>query len=117
MVTPTYGTATFQGTKTGKNYSVDFYISDVVGAPVTWDSGSGAGATTLTFWKAPEPVILIDLSIVTGPTVMFTLFPTADGGQIPGMRYRIANFLNTLAFRPRLTLGFNQGTNVGLTQS
>jgi hypothetical protein len=115
MVTPTYGTATFTGAG-GKRYSVDFYISDVVNAPVTWDSGTGAAAGTLSFWKAPEDVILVDLSIATGPTVMTSLIPTRDGGQVPSQRVRIANFLNTLAFRPALTLGFRAGTNVGLIQ-
>lgn len=116
MVTPTYGTATFKGSS-GKNYAVDFYISDVVAAPATWDSGNGATSTSLEFWKAPEPVVLLDISIATGPTVMFTLVPTADGGLIPGARFRIANFLNTLAFRPQLNLGFKQGTNVGFIQA
>lgn len=117
VAAPRYGTATFQGLKTGKIYSVDIYISDVVAAPVTWDSGSGAGSTTLTFWKAPEPVILTDLSIASGLTDTTTIFPTADGGQIPGVRFRHANFLNSLAFRPRLNLGFKEGTNVGMTQA
>lgn len=116
MVTPTYGTATFIGQASGKKYSVDLYISDVVAAPTTWDSGTGATSTSLQFWKAPERVVLIDLSIATGPTVMTSLVPTADGGQIAGQRMRIANFLNTLAFRPALTLGFNAGTNVGFLQ-
>ena len=116
MVTTTLGTATFQG-KSGQTYAVDIFISDVVAAPVTFDAGSGASATSLTFWKAPEPVVLVDLSIATGPTVMTSLIPTANGGAIPQNRFRIANFLNTLAFRPAIKMGFNQGSNVGFLQA
>lgn len=116
MVTATYGTAVLSGAS-GKRYNVDFYIADVVATAVKFDSGSGASATTLPFWKAPEDVMLTDLSIVTGPTVMTTLFPTADGAQISGFRFRIANYLNTLAFRPSIALGFRKGTNIGLTEA
>ena len=116
MVTPTYGTAVFTGAS-GKRYNVDFYIADVVAGATKWDSGSGATATSLPFWKSPEDVMLTDLSIATGPTVIFTLFPTADGAQISGFRFRIANYLNTLAFRPSIALGFRRGTNIGLTEA
>lgn len=116
MVTATYGTAMFKGAS-GKVYNVDLYISDVVGAVATMDSGQGASTTSLGFWKAPENVVLFDMSIVTGPTVMTSLIPTADGGVIPGVRFRIANFLNTLATRPAVAIGYKQGTNVGFTQA
>jgi len=116
MVTPTYGTAMFKGVTSGKTYAVDMYISDVVGAPVTFDSGNGATSTSLGFWRAPEPVILYDLSIATGPTVMTALVPTTNGGIIAGFAFRIANFLNTLATRPAITIGWKEGSNVGFNQ-
>lgn len=116
MVTVSYGTAIFRG-NSGKIYNVDFYISDVVNAVCTFDAGNGASATSLGFWKIPERCVLIDMSIVAGPTVMTQLIPTADGGIIPGVRFRIANFLNSLATRAGVNLGFNQGTNFGLTQA
>ena len=116
MVTATYGTAVFTG-QSGKIYNVDFYIADVVGTAVKFDSGSGAGTGSLPFWKAPEKCLLTDISIVTGPTVMVALVPTADGGTIPGVRFRIANFLNSLATRASVRLGFNAGTNVGFTEA
>jgi len=116
MVTPTYGTAVFKGLQTSQTYSVDFYVSDVVGAPVQWDNGTGASATSGPFWKSPENVALIDLSIVTGPTVMVGLIPTSDGFPIGGQRFRIANFLNTLATRASVALGFARGKNIGMIQ-
>jgi len=116
MVTPTYGTAMFKGAS-GKTYAVDFYIADVVNTAVKFDGGSGASASSNAFWKCPENVMLYDLSIATGPTVMVALVPTADGGQIGNFRFRIANFLNSLATRPAIALGFRAGTNFGFIEA
>jgi len=96
---------------------VQLYIADVVGTAVKFDSGSGAGTGSLPFWKVPEQCVLRDLAITTGPTVMTTLVMTADGANIPGQRLPIAAYLNTLANRPPLTIGFKQGTNFGFTEA
>jgi len=117
MVTPTYGTLAFKGLQTGRTYAVDIYISDVVAAAVTFDSGSGAGTASLSYWKAPENVVLYDASIASGPTVMTTIILTADAAQIGGNRLRIANFLNSLSARPVLSVGFKAGTNIGAVQA
>jgi len=104
-VTPTYGTATFVGAQSGKTYSKDLYISDVAAALVTWDGGQGASATSPTDWIPPEPVVLTDLSIVTGPTVIFKLqlirnsIPTGD-------ILRLVPHLTTNSMRPPLRIGF-----------
>lgn len=117
VAAPQYATFMFKGVQSGKTYAVDAYLSDVAAAVVNLDSGSGASSTSLGFWKAPEAVVLYDFSINTGMTDTKSIFPTADGGQIAGFRFRYANFLNTLATRPALAIGFRQGTNVGFTQS
>ena len=114
---PQYATAMFKGVTSNKTYAVDVYCSDVNGAVANFDSGSGASSTSLGFWKAPEAVVLYDFSINTGMTDTKAIFPTADGGQIAGFRFRYANFLNSLATRPALAIGFRQGTNIGFTQS
>lgn len=114
---PQYATLTFHGNSSGRNYSVDAYLSDVANAQVNFDAGSGATSTSLTFWKCPEDVTLIDFSINTGMTDTKSCLPVKDGGQIPSQRLRYANFLNTMAFRPVLTMRFPQGTNFGLIQS
>jgi len=117
MVTTTNGTATFLGLETGKMYNVDVFISDVVGAPVTWGVSGNAVSTSQNFWRAPENVQLQDLSIVTGPTVMVALVPTSNDAVVPNYRFRIANFLNTLTTRPSITVGFASGRNIGMLQA
>jgi hypothetical protein len=114
--TPRYGTMTFQGMETGKTHSVDVYLSDVANALGNWDSGNGAGTASLTYWKAPEKCVLVDFSLASGMADTTNIVLTADGAQIPASRLRYANFLNTLAFRPKLQIGFASGTNVGAIQ-
>jgi hypothetical protein len=112
-----YGTMMFKGVQTGRTYAVDVYISDVLAAPVTWDNGSGATATSLVYWKSPENVILYDFSVATGLTDTTNFYMTSDGSQVANSRLRHANFVNTIATRPALNIGFRQGSNVGAIQA
>lgn len=114
--TPRYGTLTFKGNQTGRNYSIDFYCSDVANAAVNFDSGLGATSTSLTFVKLPEDMTLVDASVASGIADTTSWVPTKDGGIIPSQRIRHANFLNSLAFRPALSMRFPAGTNFGLIQ-
>jgi len=113
--TPRYGTAVFKGSS-GRVYNVDVYVSDVASALVNWDSGNGATSTSLTYWKAPENCVLIDVSLASGLADTTNVGMVSDGAQVPGARSRYANYLNTLAFRPAINLGFRQGSNVSAIQ-
>lgn len=111
---PRYGTLVFQGVS-GQNYFVDCYISDVVGASGTFDSGAGAGASSETFWTAPENCTLIDFSVATGLTDTTAGRLTANGRPLQSV-VRWANHLNSLATRPALNTGFAAQTRVGIIQ-
>lgn len=113
---PQYATFTFKGLQSGKNLTVDAYLSDVASAYVQWDNGNGASSSSGSQWKAPEDVILVDFSIPTGMTDTKTIVPVRDGAMIPQQRLRYANFLNTLTYRPNLQLGFKAGTLVSAIQ-
>lgn len=116
MVTPTNGTATFYDLTTRQTFQVDFYISDVVAAPVTFSLTGAAGTGNDNFIRFDHPVVLVDLSIATGPTVMVGLYPKSNGAIVSGSAMRIANFLNTIQSRPRLNIGWAAGKNIQLVQ-
>jgi len=115
--TPKYGTLMFQGLQTGRAYADDIYVSDVAAAQLTFDNGSGASASSLTYWKAPEDVLLTDFSIATGTADTTNFVLTSDGAQVANSRLRYANFVNTLNNRPKLNIGFKRGSNIGAIQS
>lgn len=115
--TPRYGSLLFRGAQSGRTYAVDVYVSDVNAAQVTFDNGSGASSTSLVYWKAPENVILEDFSIATGTADTTNLVFTSDGAQVPQSRLRYANFVNTIATRPKLNIGFRSNSNIGAIQA
>ena len=112
---PQTGTCTFRGAS-GTFYAIDIYISDVVAASVTFDSGSGAGAASETFYTFNEVVYLVDFSIVTGLTDTTNFRVTANGKPTNNV-IRYANHLNTLNSRPQLNVGFKAGTRIGGIQT
>lgn len=109
------GTMSFAGVQTGRTYTIDIYISDVVAALMNFDSGSGAGATSDQFWIAPENLVLKDFSIAAGITDTTKINIVANNVGT-GNRLRYANFLNTLAFRPVLNIPFRAGTKISASQ-
>ena len=113
MVTPTYGTMTYQ--TQGGNITVDLYVADVANAPVHFDSGNGASATSETFWVAPAGGAIIDLSFATGPTVIFKFGILASGARTRSTP-RLANHLNTLAFRPQLNVPISAGEQIAMVE-
>jgi hypothetical protein len=112
--TPQYGACFFKGAS-GKTYAIDLYISDVNGGLVNWDGGAGAGSSSPTFWTAPENVILIDYSQVTGTADTEKIRLTANGRPTAHvLRYGV--HLTSLNNRPTLSVGFAAGTQIGAFQ-
>lgn len=112
--TPQSGTLFARGL-TGNNYSVDIYVSDVAGAPVRFDGGAGAGANSPDFYSFPEPVVVTDISVVTGTADTTRARMTANGAPTPNiMRYAL--HLTTLATRPSLSIKLKAGTRLSAIQ-
>lgn len=107
-VTPTKAIFTFLGLQTGQTYPVEAYIADVDGGNVRFDSGSGASASSDTFWTPPELVQLRDISVKTGPTVTFKMRLIINGINQAGL-YRYEMHLSTLALRPAISLAVQAG--------
>ena len=108
VAAPQFGTFIFQGLRSQRVYNVDAYFSDVVDGLTNFDGGGGSSATSPTSWTCPEPVILIDQSIVTGMTDT-TKIQTLRGNQPTGDFLRYTQHLTTSPVRSPLRLGFGQG--------
>ena len=109
----TQGTAIFIGAS-GKSHIIDIFLSDTVNTAVNWSTGGAALATTPETWTPPEDVRLVDLSIVTGAaqTRLQVLRNQAPTGDV--LAHSL--FLNTLAKRPGLNVGFRAFSTIALIQ-
>jgi hypothetical protein len=97
MVTATNGTLQLRGVS-GKVYSLNIYISDVIGAAVTMSLSGVAGTASQNFYILPENCVITDISVVTGPTVMTNLVFQINDQNI-GIVTPIASVLTTLSTR------------------
>ena len=99
----------------GKTYLVDIYVSDVNAALINWDGGAGAGASSPTYWTAPENVMLVDYSQVTGTADTEKIRLTVNGRPLQSvLRYGV--HLTTLNNRPKLAVGFKGGSQIAAIQ-
>lgn len=115
VAAPQYGTFIFMGARSKRIYNVDAYFSDVADALVNFDGGAGAGTASPTSWTAPEPVVLVDQSIVTGMTDT-TKIQVLRNNQPTGDFLRYTQHLTTSALRSPIRTGFNQGVEVRAIQ-
>jgi len=99
----------------GGNITIDCYCSDVANGLCNWDSGSGASATSETFYKSPVSGAIVDFSILTGMTDTTVGRLTIDGSNTKST-IRWANHLNTLNSRPQLNVPVRAGENIGIIQ-
>lgn len=108
-----YGAATFVG-RGGNSFSVDLYCDDTAGNPVRWDGGSGASATSPTFWTAPSDCIMIDfvLAAATGQTKTQINRNNLSTGNI----LRNSVYLASITTRPPLRVPYMAGNQVTATQ-
>lgn len=115
VAAPEYAVFKFVGQRSGKTYSVDAYYSDVAAGLVNWDAGDGASATSPTEWTAPEPVILVDVAIVTGGTDT-KKFQLTRNGRPSGDFLRHTLHLASLANRSPLRIGLPAGASLRALQ-
>lgn len=105
----------FRG-KSGRRYTLNCYISDVVAASVLMNINGAAGTASANYWRAPEPVVLTDASIITGPTVAVGMNLQQDGATVAGASLLFGTYLNTLAKTPQLAVAFPAGALIGAVQ-
>ena len=115
VAAPQYGTFVFQGQQSSRIYNVDAYFSDVADALANFDGGGGAGTTSPTSFTAPEDLLLLDVSIVTGMTDT-TKMQVLRGNQPTGDFLRFTQHLTTSPARSPVRLGFARGTEIRAIQ-
>lgn len=115
--TPKTGTLHFRGLRSGTTYTKPIYNADVAATLCRIGiAGATPGASGgEDFCVFNEPVILYDVSVVTGIVDTANLLILADYNPTA---YSInwASHVNTLATRPALNIGFNPGTRISLQQ-
>ena len=116
MVTATTGTVTFRGLNTKMAQSVSIYISDVIGAKVTFNPNGAAASTSDTTVKFDEPVVVEDVSIITGPTVATGFNWYSRGVIVPNTANLISPNLTTNASRNFTRTAFAAGRLISAVQ-
>lgn len=115
MAAPQYGTLALKG-RSGRYYNVSIYANDVTANPVRFDAGNGVTTTSPTFWKCPEDVKIVDLSVVTGLTDCSQLYFTANGAKLPDSHILHVPHVTTYTARPPLDMYLPAGAELGAIQ-
>lgn len=109
------GTAVFVGMKSRRTYNVDLYIPDAVATLLTFNPSGAAASTSPATWRAPEDVVLTDISTATAPTATGFIL-NANGAAVNGGSLRWANQLAANPNRIRVAIPIRGGDFVGATQ-
>ena len=116
MVTPTTGTLNLVGLKTKQTFNCSFYISDVVGANVTFEPAGTATSSSQTSFVPSEPMMIYRASIKTGPTVTTGILLNISGSPIPGALVDITTYLSTNPTPPPINIRVPAGLPIGAKQ-
>jgi len=117
MVTATTGTATFKGLQSGKIYTPSLYISDVSAAAVLWNQNGAATSSSDSTLQFNEDVQLIDLAIISGPTVITGFTWYAGGTVVPASNQLIATcYTSVVSGRSFNPVGFKASRLISAKQ-
>lgn len=105
-------TMILRGAQTGKTYVVDVHAPDAAGTLLRFNGSGAAASTSADSFRAPENVIIEDISIAASPTATGVVI-TRDGNTIVGGALRWANQLVTTVNRNKLTIPIPAGVFIG----
>lgn len=115
--TPKTGTLHFRGLQSGVTYTKPIYNADVAATLCRIGIGGAtpgaSGGEDFTVFS--EPVVLYDVSVVTGIVDTANLLILADYNPTP-FSINWASHVNTLSMRPALNIGFKAGTRISFQQ-
>lgn len=115
MVTPENGAIVLTG-KSGRNYNISMYVSDVIGAFVTMNLNGTAVAGSQNFLIIPEDCVIQDISIATGNTVTTSGIIQQNDANT-GNVVVWANQVNTLATRVKPMVPLSRGAKLTILQA
>jgi len=101
--------------KSGRQYSVDVFVPDATATQLNFNPSGKALSTSLTYWRAPEALTIVDFSLEAAPTAVGATFQ-ADGATVNGANIRHAAQLVSLNNRPRLAINMAAGALIGALQ-
>lgn len=107
---PAKGTMVAIGQASGRTYSIDIYLDDIDDANVNFDSGTGASATSDTYYVFPEGVTITDLILESATEDCDRIRIVANGTPTSMVLRHKVNFLASVQQRPRIAIGVNPGT-------
>ena len=105
-------TMTLLGAQTGKTYIVDVHAPDAASTLLRFNGSGAAASTSSDSFRAPENLIIKDISIAASPTATGVVL-TKDGNTIMGASLRWANQIVTTVNRPNLTIPIPAGSFIG----
>jgi len=108
---PKNGVMTFKG-RSGKFYSYNFYNSDVANAFVTFSTVGAATSSSTNFIIAPEDMMLVDASVVTGLTDTTNILLWLNDAPVPNTVIANANIVNTIQARAFPPVAISAGRKV-----
>ena len=101
--------------RSGKQYSVNIYSSDVIGAFVTMSANGVAGTGSANFIGAPEDCIIKDISFASSNTVSTNFLVQRNDANVGIIA--IATVLTTLNNRAVPNVQFRAGDKIGIVQA
>lgn len=108
------GTMKFVGKS--RTYSVDLYIPDAVATLIGFSTSGLAGTASPTTWRAPEDVVMTEISLSAAAPTAVGAFLTCNNAVVNGGTWKHANQLSTLATRMQFYIPIRAGDFVGATQ-
>ena len=108
------GSMKFVGAK--RTYTIDLYIPDAIATDITFSASGLAAATSQATWRAPENVVMTEVSLSAAAPTAVGAFLTVNNAVVNGGTWKHANQLSTLATRMSFYVPIRAGDFVGARQ-
>ena len=100
----------------GRTYVVDLYIPDAVATDITFSASGLAASTSQATWRAPEDVVMTEVSLSAAAPTAVGAFLTINNAVANAATWKHANQLSTLATRMSFYVPIKAGDFVGARQ-